>query len=756
MRTISVFKSRLSIRPEFWVQFVGLIVLSSVLAYIWLLVHYIQPAPFHLFKDPEMAYMMDSLGVFKGKLYDFYQHPGTPVEIIGSFLLLLTYPFVAPNFVSHHLQNPEIFMALARGVLTLAHIVGCIVLARYAITIKQWTDALFSVALPASFYAIAWLGLKAVIHWDHNSFTLPAGSLLLLAMLVTFRSGQQVPLRRIVALGFGTGVLTATQLYFMTWLIGLIVIIASFHLLQRHSWVQAVQSSIYAVLGASLGFVVVTLPIINHYDDFFTWIKGIILHHGLYGSGEPGIISSQLIWTNLIQMWNYSAALCIALPLVMLTLGLAFFLEFSTRKQEVSAGMWALTFGLSTQVIVTLTIILKHYQNHYLLAVAAILPLLLALVHTLFLESSIRRLRTIYALVSIVVFTGFIYRITEFVSRYQDAFRASYSAQQKTETFFKEYAAITGKDHKALKVVWSLNTYSSCFARWHNSREYHGVFDKEISEICPRDFYLLLYSPYVYLAGQHVLLEDFDWDLVVVAQEFLPQWPYLMDYGYVSSNGDLVFIVNWKHLYSLTGNVTEEAYQGYNIFSVGRFFFGISQSEGGLSFERLQRSDYRDLVEGATLTEVQGRIATLSAPSEQVPKPTLIMEWYRGYRIFRLRDRFYAIQYRDFQLDLTRFWARDHINRVEAGTLEKVKERVDALWRPEVIVLGYRGYDIYRTGQTFYAIRQSDGGFDLKRFHMGRYVGYVKASSIDEAKKRIDALVRSTEQFSQQKAARLD
>jgi hypothetical protein len=688
-----------------------------------------------------MAYMMDSLGVFKGKLYDFYQHPGTPVELIGSFLLLLTYPFLARSFVSHHLQNPEIFMALARGVLTLGHIVGCMILARYTIRIKHWTDALFSIAIPASFYAIAWLGFRGVILWDHNSFTLPAGSLLLLAMLVTFRSGQQVPLRRIVALGFGTGVLTATQLYFMTWVVGLIVTLASFHLLQRHSWVQALQSSVYAGLAASLGFVVVTLPIMNHYGDFFTWMKGIVFHHGTYGSGEPGVISSQLIWTNLIQMWNYSAGFCIALPLVMLTLGLAFFLNFSNRKHERSRGLFALTCGLSAQVIVTLTIILKHYGSHYLLAVAAILPLLLALVHTLFLESSIRRLRIVYAFVSIVVFTGFIYRITEFVSYYQDVFHASYSAQQKSETFFKEYAAVTGKDHKLLKVVWSLNTYSSCFARWHNSREYHGVFDKEISGICPRDFYLLLYSPYVYLAGEHVLLEDFDWDLAVVAQEFLPQWPYLMDYGYVSPDGDLVFIVNWKYLDSLTSNVAHEAYQGYNIFSVGRFFFGISQSEGGLSFERLRRSDYRNLVEGSTLKELQGRIAVLSAPSEQVQKPALIMEWYRGYRIFRLRDRFYAIQYRDFELDLERFWAGGHANGVEATTLEKVKDGVDALWRPEVIVQGYRGYDIYQAGQSFYGIRQNDGGFDLKRFHMGKYHGYVTGRSIDETKKRIDALI---------------
>jgi hypothetical protein len=227
-----------------------------------------------------------------------------------------------------------------------------------------------------------------------------------------------------------------------------------------------------------------------------------------------------------------------------------------------------------------------------------------------------------------------------------------------------------------------------------------------------------------------------------------------MDYGYVSPANDLVFIANWKHFDSLTEVVAHGAYQGYNIFSVGRrFFFGISQSEGRLNFERLRSNDYRNLIEGTTLNEVRGRIAVLSAPSEHVEKLTLIRAWYHGYRIFRLRDRFYGFQYDDVQLDLERLWARDHANRVEAGTLEEVKERVDALWEPEMIMSGYRGYDIYRTGQTFYAIRQSDGGFDLKWFHMGRYRGYVNASSIEETKKRIDALVRSTEEFSEQKPA---
>ena len=606
MRTISAFKSSLSIRSEFWVQFLGLILLSSALAYVWLLVHYIHPAPFYLFADPEMAYMMDSLGVFKGKLYDFYQHPGTSVELIGSFLLLLTYPFLSHNFVNQHLYNPEIFMALARGVLTIGHIVTCTLLARHAIRINHWTDALFSVAVPASFYALStWLGVRGVILWDHNSFTLPAGSALLLAMLVTFRSGQQVRRRRIVALGFGMGVLTATQLYFMTWILGLIVTIGGFHLLHRHSWVQAVQSALYAGLAGISGFVLVTLPIINHYGSLFDWIKRLILHQGMYGQGEPGIISPQLVWINLIQMWKHSPAFCIAVPLVLLTLALAAFLRFSRRRDECSPGLWAVTCGLSIQVIVTLTIILKHYGSHYLLAIAAIVPLLMASAHALCLRLPVRRLRIVYAVASLGIFIGFIYNLADFRSAYETRLRASRLAQERSRNFIEDYAVATGTDQKSLKIVWSINTYSPCFARWHNSREYRGVFDQEIAGICPRDFYLLLYSPYIYLAGRHVLLEEFDWDVIVVAQEFLPDWPYLMDYGYVSPADDLVFIANWKHFDSLTEFVAYEAYQGYNIFSVGRrFFFGILQSEGKLNFERLRSNDYRNLVEGTTLNEV--------------------------------------------------------------------------------------------------------------------------------------------------------
>ena len=90
---------------------------------------------------------------------------------------------------------------------------------------------------------------------------------------------------------------------------------------------------------------------------------------------------------------------------------------------------------------------------------------------------------------------------------------------------------------------------------------------------------------------------------------------------------------------------------------------------------------------------------------------------------------------------MNRFKEVGYANGVQGATLEEVKQYIDALVRPQVVVQGYRGYDIIRVSQTFYGIEQSEVRFDLKRLHMGEYPNYVKALSIDEGKKGIDRVV---------------
>jgi hypothetical protein len=53
--------------------------------------------------------------------------------------------------------------------------------------------------------------------------------------------------------------------------------------------------------------------------------------------------------------------------------------------------------------------------------------------------------------------------------------------------------------------------------------------------------------------------------------------------------------------------------------------------------------------------------------------------------------------------------------------VEEIKRQVDAFIGPELVVRGYRDYDIVRVGQEFHAIKQGDGEFSLRRVQTRRF-----------------------------------
>ena len=63
------------------------------------------PQPSYRDYDPQMAYFLNSLAPFKGAPYFYTDHPGTPVEMIGTMLLGTTYVFFTDraNFISDSL-----------------------------------------------------------------------------------------------------------------------------------------------------------------------------------------------------------------------------------------------------------------------------------------------------------------------------------------------------------------------------------------------------------------------------------------------------------------------------------------------------------------------------------------------------------------------------------------------------------------------------------------------------------------------------
>ena len=85
----------------------GYILIASPLIIYWL--YWTFNTSYWFNADPAAVYFLDSLSIFAGKSYTYVDHPGTPLQLIGSFLLALTYPFLDSSeaFISFHLARPD-------------------------------------------------------------------------------------------------------------------------------------------------------------------------------------------------------------------------------------------------------------------------------------------------------------------------------------------------------------------------------------------------------------------------------------------------------------------------------------------------------------------------------------------------------------------------------------------------------------------------------------------------------------------------
>jgi hypothetical protein len=372
-------------------------------------VHWTEPASYYSVKyDPEFPYFMNSLSVFKGIPYWYMDHPGTPIELLGTILLILTYPLIkitSNNFLIYHISNPELFLTIARAFIALMSMVCVYLLAQFSIKLRSRIDYFFSIAIAALFYAIlAPLTFTTLTYWSHNSFNFPLGSLLLLGLLVRLRSDLNIRWWEISLFGIGAGILSAIQLYFATWVIGICIAVGVSSMLKNRGWRQATLLSIAGVVSSLLGFIVATLPMVHKYIWFRWWVRSLFTHQGRYGHGEIGFTSASRMLENFISLWEQAPIVFISAGLSLLLIGAA--LLYHRQRMKINPGLWGVAIGLSSQLIATLFIILKHPGTIYLLSVAAILPVLFSVAYTL-LSSSYRYIRHGIIVLGTLILIGF-------------------------------------------------------------------------------------------------------------------------------------------------------------------------------------------------------------------------------------------------------------------------------------------------------------------------------------------------------------
>ncbi|HKY53370.1 MAG TPA: hypothetical protein VJM08_03650, partial [Anaerolineales bacterium] len=331
--------------------------------------------------DPAAVYFLDSLSIFAGKSYAYVDHPGTPVQLVGSFLLALTYPFLGDQeaFIDFHLTRPGAFFLMTNLFLLGMNLLCAFVFYKTAINTLNQDRILGGVAIALTYFALHPYSFPSLTLWSHNSLNFPFGTLWLLWLFMELRKDQEIPRFKLLPLGLAAGILAMAQMYFTAWLVSGILIVFIFSLRLNHSFKHALASSLYLFAGGLIGILAMLVPIYKELPRFVSWLGRIITHQGLYGSGEEGIYSLSFIPLAIGFWWENIRPMIIVLLLTLVVLGM-----FAYWKNKVgvkiSADVFAMVCGLLFQIGLLLLLMTKAaLKLRYSLSIAAILPVLILL-----------------------------------------------------------------------------------------------------------------------------------------------------------------------------------------------------------------------------------------------------------------------------------------------------------------------------------------------------------------------------------------
>ena len=513
------------------------ILLAVGLAAYFVFTQWIVPAPFYLRYDPEMPYFTNSLLPFQGLPYAYYDHPGTPVEMLGTFFHWITRLFIpgsSEQFVLYHLNHPEIFLGFARTFLFLASLVTFYWLARRGVRVINAGDALVATAVAGVFFSVHAQSFLSTAWWSHNSFNYSFGTLLLLAAYVRFRDRGRPGWWSAVGLGAAAGVLTAVTVYMATWVIGLACAFAFYGIFSRQPVREWLGKSLTVGAASLVSFVVVNLPIYAQWPAFLKWIEGLATHTDQYGRGYVGFPS-------LAELGNRGVVFLKDFPLlfVFLLVAVVFFALGRLKKVDMPnsrSASSAFFLAMLIQEAAAILLVLKHPGDIYLLSAMAVLPLFLAAGYDAWREQTVVPL-VVKSGLYLIVLAGFLFYGSQAVRTHLADRDAILTTNAAVEEQLGRISRDLGKPVAALKILETYGVYSKCNALWFGNIYARLALTANIGQICANTGSLNIFQRSVYTEAGALGLADSEWDVIVTREEFLTTFPFISEAGTVRNPG---------------------------------------------------------------------------------------------------------------------------------------------------------------------------------------------------------------------------
>ncbi len=469
--------------------------------------------------DPAVVYFVDSLSIFAGNSYQFVDHPGTPVHLIGSFLLALTYPFFSSReaFINFYLARPGAFFLMANTFLLTMNIICVIVFYKTAATTLQYHQTVAGITLALLYFALHPYSFPSLTFWSHNSFNFPFGTLWLLWLYTELRSNEEINDRKLILLGFAAGILAVAQTYFIVWLFSGIVTIFVFSMRLNRNFKQAILSGTYMFAGGVLGILAMLVPVYKELPRFAAWLTRIITHQGLYGTGERGIYTLAMIPISLSYWWAAIRPMMLILIFTLLALGI-FAIWYKRSTVKIPPGTFAMLFGLLVQTILVLFVLSKAvFRLRFSLSLAALLPVLILIVLKLseMTPWGVSKLKNLFYAAILI---GVVSALGQQISLQQGRASVERDAPFAKEQAVTQLAQRKNVSERDIVVVYAFAVPLKCPSLLLASN-WTGSFEKEIASLCPNQYFILDVNEGLDADFNTVRpimnIRDIAWDLVV-------------------------------------------------------------------------------------------------------------------------------------------------------------------------------------------------------------------------------------------------
>jgi hypothetical protein len=497
-----------------------------LLAAYFVYTQWIEVVPYYAVKyDPEMQYFLNSLAFFKGVSYAYIDHPGTPLEVIGSLLLAFTRPLTRGQdafFIPYHLENPQLALGIMHLLLTLFSLLTVGLLMVKAWSIRGWGSLLASLGIGVTYFAVySPLTFQTLDWWTHNAFNLPFGTLLMLGVLLRLRRSEPLRSLEILFIGMLAGLLVTVQLYFIAWAIGIlasVVLFASF--LGRH-WLTTFKVSLLSVAGILLGFFMGFAPVMHRFRSFYIWVRNLIFHQGAYGRGPEGFTTARRFVDNLLGLWGENQILFIFSLVAIILVLVAMLRQRKLFREE--PGWWAMTIGGVLQFLLLWFMIGKHPGTNYLVSIAALLPILFLLSLASLLKEGVSR-NHIPLITGAVLVIFFLSSLVVAIRDQRSWVRQVHAGEAVIDEILQAHLENIGKTREELTILWGYAVPSRCYAlRFANAYVEGGALGGEIDKLCPNEWMFDVWGGYVELPRAYeLLIENDDWDIVILPEIYVP------------------------------------------------------------------------------------------------------------------------------------------------------------------------------------------------------------------------------------------